>query len=67
MTRRPRPLARHALPLWLLGIAAFGLLRFCMKLGEAGRAALPLDGWLWLAGACACAIVGIVLLVRRRR
>ena len=59
-------MARHALSLWLFGIAALGLLRFWMKLREAGPVPLPLDGWLWLAGSGACAIVGLALLRTRR-
>jgi hypothetical protein len=67
MTRAPRPLARHALALWLFGIATLGLLRSWLKLREAGAAALPLDGWLWFGCSCACAIVGLAVLVRGRR
>lgn len=66
MSRRPHLLARHALSLWLFGVAALGLLRFWMKLREAGDTPLALDGWLWLVGSCVCALVGLVALVRGR-
>lgn len=67
MSRAPHPLARHAVSLWLFGVAALGLLRFWMKVREAGDAPLALDVWLWLAGSCACVLVGLFALLRGRR
>ena len=59
-------LARHALGLWFLGIAALGFMRWWMKIGrEAGSAQAP-DVMLWLAGSIAMAAVGLAALWRSR-
>jgi len=65
-TPRDGWLARHALGLWFLGIAALGFMRWWMKIGrESGSADAP-DVMLWLAGSIAMAVVGLVALWRRR-
>ena len=58
---------RYALGLWLLGIAALGLLRWWMKALREGAPAGTPDVWLWLVGSLACAIAGAVALWRARR
>jgi hypothetical protein len=65
----PKPAAtallrRCALGLWLCGIAALGAIEFVRAAFVDGNFAPELAGWLWLIGSSACAIVGIVLLVR---
>ncbi|RZA22242.1 MAG: hypothetical protein EOP93_00755 [Lysobacteraceae bacterium] len=65
MTRRAW-LARHALGLWFLGIAALGLMRWWMKIGRQAGAAHAPDAMLWLAGSIAMAAIGLVALRRRR-
>ena len=63
--RRPW-LARHALGLWFLGIAALGFLRWWQKTaGDAGAVHAP-DVVLWLAGSIAIAAIGLVALWRGR-
>lgn len=59
-------LARHALGLWFLGIAALGVLRWWMKTGrDAGSIHAP-DAVLWLTGSLAMAVIGLVVLARSR-
>ena len=67
MSGNPPPpglLRRCALGLWLCGIAALGAVEFVRAAFPDGIFAPTLVGWLWLAGSAACALVGIVLLVR---
>lgn len=55
-----RWLSRHALALWFLGVTILGLLRFWLEWREARGAPLAVDGWLWLAGSVACAVVAVL-------
>ncbi len=59
-------LARYALGLWFLGIAALGLVRWWMKVGREGANTQAPDVILWLAGSILLAIVGLVALWRAR-
>ena len=61
-----RWLARRALGLWFLAIAALGLLRWWMKVGREGAAAQTPDAMLWLGGSIVLAIVGVAALWRGR-
>lgn len=65
MNHRPW-LARHALGVWFLVIAALGFVRWWLKTGrDAGSAQAP-DATLWLAGSIAMAAIGLVALWRSR-
>ena len=59
-------LARHALGLWFLGIAALGFLRWWQKTGSDPSAAQAPDVLLWLAGSIAMTAIGLVALWRSR-
>lgn len=59
-------LARHALGLWFLGIAALGFMRWWMKVGREGAAMHAPDVVLWLAGSIALAAIGLLTLWRAR-
>ena len=59
-------LARHALGLWFLGIAALGFLRWWMKVDREGASAQAPDALLWLAGSIAMSAIGLVALWRGR-
>ena len=64
---KPRAwLARHALGLWFLGIAALGFLRWWMKTGRDGGSVHAPDVMLWLAGSLVLAAAGLLALWRRR-
>ncbi|HOU65136.1 MAG TPA: hypothetical protein PK861_03785 [Thermomonas sp.] len=65
MKQRPW-LARHALGLWLLGIASLGFVRWWMKIGRDGGSVHAPDAMLWLAGAIAMAAIGLLALWRGR-
>ena len=65
MKQRPL-LARHALGLWFLGIAALGFLRWWMKIGRDGGSVHAPDTMLWLAGSIAMAAIGLVALWHSR-
>ena len=64
-TRRPW-LARQALGLWFLGIAALGFLRWWQKTGSDASAGQAPDVMLWLAGSIAMTAIGLVALWRGR-
>ena len=58
---KPRAwLARHALGLWFLGIAALGVIRWWMKVGREASSAQAPDARLWLAGSITMAGVTAV-------
>lgn len=59
-------LARQALGLWFLGIAALGLMRWWQKTGGHTAAGQAPDAMLWLAGSIAMAAIGLVALWRGR-
>ena len=59
-------LARHALGLWFLGIAALGFLRWWQKTGSDPSDAQAPDVVLWLAGSIAMSAIGLVALWRGR-
>jgi hypothetical protein len=61
-----RWLARHALGLWFLAIAALGFMRWWMKVGREGASTQAPDVVLWLAGSIVLALVGLVALWRAR-
>lgn len=63
--RRPW-LARQALGLWFLGIAALGFLRWWQKTGSDASAGHAPDVVLWLAGSIAMTAIGLVALWRGR-
>jgi len=64
---KPRAwLARHALGLWFLGIAALGFMRWWMKVGHEASSAQAPDAMLWLAGSITMATIGLVALWRSR-
>ena len=65
MKQRPW-LARHALGLWFLGIAALGFLRWWMKAVRDGGSLHAPDAILWLAGSIAMAAIGLVALWHSR-
>lgn len=58
--------ARNALGLWFLGIAALGFMRWWMKVGREAASAQAPDASLWLAGSIAMAAIGLVALWRAR-
>lgn len=65
--QRRRPwLARHALGLWFLGIAALGFLRWWQKTRIDADAGQAPDAVLWLAGSIAMTAIGLVALWRSR-
>lgn len=64
-TRRPW-LARQALALWFLGIAALGFMRWWQKTGSDASAGQAPDVVLWLAGSIAMGAIGLVALWRGR-
>lgn len=59
-------LARNALGLWFLAIAALGLMRWWMKVAREGASAFAPDVALWLAGSIAMAAIGLIALWRSR-
>ena len=59
-------LARNALGLWFLGIAALGFMRWWMKFAREAASAQAPDATLWLAGSIAMAAIGLVALWRAR-
>ncbi|KGM56870.1 hypothetical protein N799_01555 [Lysobacter arseniciresistens ZS79] len=61
------PLRRHALGLWLGGVAVLGLLPFGMRAFDGGVFAPSVTAWLWLGGSIVVATVAAVLLVRATR
>jgi hypothetical protein len=63
----PGLLRRCALGLWFCGIPAMGAIEFHRAAFAADAFAPTLVAWLWLAGAGACALVGIALLLREAR
>jgi hypothetical protein len=61
-----RWLARHALGLWFLAIAALGFMRWWMKVGREGASMQTPDVALWLAGSIVLAVIGLLALWRAR-
>jgi hypothetical protein len=59
-------LARNALGLWFLAIAALGFMRWWMKVAREGAAAYAPEVALWLAGSIAMAAIGVIALWRSR-
>jgi len=59
-------LARQALGLWFVGIAALGFMRWWQKTGSDASVAQAPDVVLWLAGSIAMAAIGLVALWRGR-
>ncbi len=59
-------LARNALGLWFLAIAALGFMRWWMKVAREDAAAFAPDVALWLAGSIAMAAIGLIALWRSR-
>src|SRR5690606_35751088 len=63
-----RPLLRrYALGLWFCAIAALGLLQFRLRALEGDVFDPTPVAWIWLAGSCVLACVGVALIVRARR
>jgi hypothetical protein len=59
-------LARNALGLWFLAIAALGLMRWWMKVAREDAVTYAPDVALWLAGSIAMAAIGLIALWRGR-
>jgi len=61
-------MARHALSLWFLAIAALGVLQFFAKAYRGGQGFRPdAIAWTWLAGALLVAAIAVVFALRERR
>lgn len=59
-------LSRHAISLWLLGIATLGLVRWWMKVGREGASMQAPDVMLWLACSLVLGAIGLVAYWRGR-
>ena len=64
---RPGSIRRHALSLWLAGIAVLALLRFLGKAFQGDGFQPDAIAWIWFAGAATVAVVAVLLALREGR